>query len=134
MKTGLFEGLEGLERVLDFHLARHGVLASNLANAETPGFKPKDLVFDAELAAAMPEGPTAPVAPAVPGAAQAPVEGTQTGYVEVEKNPTGPDGNGVRLEQAMAEVSANRIRYNTALEIVRRRMALLKYATGGGES
>jgi len=129
MKTGLFEGLDGLERVLDFHLARHGVLASNLANAETPGFRPKELVFSEQLAAA--EGPRGPQAPVVQGAQQ-PVEGTPS-YVEVEKNPTGPDGNGVRLEQAMAEVSANRIRYNTALEIVRRRMALLRYATGGGE-
>ena len=130
MKTGLFEGLDGLERVLDFHLARHGVLASNLANAETPGFRAKDLAFASELAAA--EGPSAPAAPVVPGA-QVAVEGTQAGYVQVDKAPTGADGNGVRLEQAMAEVSANRIRYNTALEIVRRRMALLKYATGGGE-
>ncbi len=131
MKTGLFEGLDGLERMLDFHLARHGVLASNLANAETPGFKPKELVFSEQLAAATAAGPAGPQAPVVPGAQQ-PVEGTPA-YVEVEKNPTGGDGNGVRLEQAMAEVSANRIRYNTALEIVRRRMALLRYATGGGE-
>lgn len=131
MKTGLFEGLDGLEHVLDFHLARHGVLASNLANAETPGFRPKDLVFAEQLAAA--EGPQAPGAPVVAGAQQ-PVESTEVGYVEVEKNPTGPDGNGVRLEQAMAEVSANRIRYNTALELVRRRMALLRYAAGGGDS
>lgn len=128
MKTGLFEGLDGLERLLDFHLARHGVLASNLANAETPGFAPKDLKFSEQLAAAM---PGAPVAPVVPGA-QEPTE-QPAGFVEVEKGPAGPDGNGVRLEQAMAEVSANRIRYSTALELVRRRMALLRYAVGGGE-
>jgi flagellar basal-body rod protein FlgB len=126
MKTGLFDELSGLEHVLDFQLARHSVLAANLANAETPGYKPHDLAFAEELAAATPE------APAVPGAL--PLSPAMPGFVEIEQTPTGPDGNGVRLEQAMASVSANRMRYNTALEIARRRIALLRYAvTGGGE-
>jgi flagellar basal-body rod protein FlgB len=130
MKTGLFDGITDLERVLDFHLARHSVLASNLANAETPGFKARDLQFSDALAAA--QRVEAPESPSVPGASEAQAPRQDPGFVEVEREPSGVDGNGVRLEQAMAEVSANRLRYDTALEIAKRRMALLRYATGEG--
>lgn len=124
MKTELFDGLGGLERVLDFQLARHSVLTANLANAETPGYKPHDLTFAEELSAAKPEAPSVPNA--------LPLNESAAHFVEVETAPTGPDGNGVRLEQAMAEVSANRLRYNTAVEIANRRIALLRYAVSGG--
>lgn len=125
----LFDGISGLERVLDFQLARHGVLASNLANAETPGFRAKDLKFSEALAAMELQGPAAPTVAGAPAAGPAQPD---PGFVEVVRNPTGADGNGVRLEQAMAEVSANRLRYDTALELAKRRMALLRYATGEG--
>jgi len=125
MKTGLFDELHGLERVLDFQLDRHSVLSANLANAETPGYKPHELVFADELALAEPNKPE------VPGAPTTASQSTPS-FVEIEQIPTGPDGNGVRLEQALAAVSANRMRYDTALELMRRRLALLKYAVGGG--
>ena len=38
-----------LERALDVRLARHNVLAGNLANADTPGFVPRDVDFAAAL-------------------------------------------------------------------------------------
>ena len=31
-------------RSLDYHSERHNVLASNVANANTPGFRPKELL------------------------------------------------------------------------------------------
>jgi flagellar basal-body rod protein FlgB len=128
MKVDLFSSLEGLERVLDHQLERHGVLASNLANAETPGFRPRDLVAD-------PPGMTASLpletseARHISGSAD---ESTTSQIVELP--PTRADANGVELERVMAELSANRLRYETALEVVRRRMALLRYAAvdGGG--
>ena len=123
MKTGLFDGFGGLERVLDFQLARHSVLTANLANAETPGYKPRDLAFAEELSAVTPDAPVVPNA--------LPIASTQS-FVEIETAPTGADGNGVQLEQAMAEVSANRLRYDTALEIAHRRISLLRYAVSGG--
>ena len=38
-----------LSRVLDFRSANHKVIAGNLANIDTPGFRPKDLTFDQVL-------------------------------------------------------------------------------------
>src|SRR5689334_18012548 len=39
-----FNAVGALTRSLDFHSQRHNVLASNIANANTPGFKPQELL------------------------------------------------------------------------------------------
>src|SRR5215831_5342873 len=39
----IFETTEHLRVALDYHVARHNVLASNLAHIDTPGYKPIDL-------------------------------------------------------------------------------------------
>ncbi|MBQ7586324.1 MAG: flagellar basal body rod protein FlgB [Desulfovibrionaceae bacterium] len=44
-------GLVG--RVLDMQLQRHNVITGNLANIETPNYKPRELEFEKELQAAM---------------------------------------------------------------------------------
>ncbi len=64
--------LSVLERSLDAHLLRHNVLAGNLANADTPGFVPREVDFEAAMRGAPGTGaPDAPPAPARtdPGAA-----------------------------------------------------------------
>lgn len=51
-----------LERVIQFTSARHGVIANNIANIETPGFRPSDLStndFQASLAEAIANRQTA---------------------------------------------------------------------------
>src|SRR5262249_2187311 len=41
--------LSKVERSLDVRLLRHGVLAGNLANIDTPEYKPKDVDFNAAM-------------------------------------------------------------------------------------
>ena len=41
--------IKTLSRALDFRSANHRVIAGNLANADTPGFRHKELRFDEEL-------------------------------------------------------------------------------------
>jgi flagellar basal-body rod protein FlgB len=127
MNVDLFGSLVPLERVLDFHLSRHNVLAANLANAETPGFTPKDLVFEDSLAAAQELTRTN-------GGHQAgDLLPTGTQLTEVG-TAVGPDQNGVRLEQVMAQITANRLRYETGIELARRKLATLRYAATDGAS
>ena len=38
-----------LSHALDFQSANHNVISGNLANVDTPGFRPKELSFDKEL-------------------------------------------------------------------------------------
>ncbi|MBQ7738088.1 MAG: flagellar basal body rod protein FlgB [Desulfovibrionaceae bacterium] len=50
----LFNSQIGLvERVLDMQLQRQNVITGNLANIETPNYKPRELEFEKELQAAM---------------------------------------------------------------------------------
>ena len=44
--SDLFGKTELLSKTASFYLERTKVIQSNIANADTPGFKPKDLVFE----------------------------------------------------------------------------------------
>ena len=43
--------IEMLSAILDFRSERHKVIASNIANIDTPNYRPKDIVFKEELKA-----------------------------------------------------------------------------------
>ena len=122
MATDLFKSIGGLERLLDYHLERHGLLASNVSNAETPNYRPRDLVFNESLTKAREMSATAP------GHFGQGKESGTNHFVEVEYGPTSVDKNGVRLERAMARLTANKVRYNSSVEVLKRRMAIIKYA------
>ena len=120
----LFGAVDHMTSAMTFHRERHTVLAGNLANIDTPGFRPMDLV--------RPEAATA----------AAPVS-THEGHIAVSSaepvvafddggNLVGADGNAVSLERELAKVDANRVRYGTTTELVSRRLALLRYAAGDG--
>ncbi len=124
----LFANLAALHRSLDYHLARHSLLASNVSNAETPGFRPLDLSFDAYLTRA---GELKVTDPKHLGAA-----GDSRFDAAIFEDPTGTpgnDGNAVSLEREMAKISANSIRYRAGAEMLGRRMAMLKYAATDGQ-
>lgn len=108
MAVKLFdETIDGLKRVLDLRLRRHEVIATNVANAETPGYKAKDLAFDRALADAFSEQPSS-----VAEAASAPV-------VEDHAAPMKPDGNSVDLDLQMMKMAANANDYQVAARILR---------------
>src|SRR5258708_40037401 len=48
--------LKTLEQALDVRLVEQNVLAANVANVDTPGYKPKELDFSAAMAAARASG------------------------------------------------------------------------------
>nr|AYC80776.1 flagellar basal-body rod protein FlgB [uncultured bacterium] len=53
MPTPLIDPIfDGLARALDVHNRRHDVLATNLANVETPGFRAQEVDFRSALARA----------------------------------------------------------------------------------
>lgn len=116
--AGLFDSVGALQGALSFHRARQMVLAGNLANVDTPGYKPLDL-----------ERVDAREISGTRGS-----DSTRADYRVFEDSSglQGPDGNAVNLERELAKVDANRVRYNTASALVSRRIALLKYAASDG--
>lgn len=125
-----------LKTKMQWHQARQQVLAQNVANADTPGYRPKDLSpigFERHLSAIGLD----PVAPARTNAAH--IQGTamqRSGGVFARGDGTGwevtPGGNAVVLEEQMIKVSANQFDYQMASTLYARSLGLLRTAMGRG--
>lgn len=124
----LFDAIGPGARALDYHLRRHNVLSSNVVNADTPGFRPLELVR--ELPGASSSLPLAATSEGHRGA-QTTHEGA--GGVEVERViQPGGDGNAVSLEREMAKVAANDLRYQSLTKAIRHHLGMLRYAANDG--
>jgi flagellar basal-body rod protein FlgB len=125
--------LETLQRSLDARMLRHDVLAGNLANANTPGFVPRDVDFAAAMARAPGAAPDAPTASGdIPLAAAGTKVGAGSPVVAVRGAEAGLDGNGVDVDRTLAAVAENAIQYGAAARAVQKKLALLRYAASDG--
>jgi flagellar basal-body rod protein FlgB len=122
----LFDTVDRLGGALEFHRERHSILASNVANVDTPGFKPFDL--------AAPPAPDDPSSLATTDARHIGAGGGDSSDSRLFSDPgeAGPDGNAVELERELSKIDANRVRYGACAELVTRKFALLRYASGDG--
>jgi len=129
--AGLFAGVEALNRSLDYHLQRHNVLAGNIANVDTPGFRPKEIVRTADPAPAGAEVLAATNERHISGGGRG---GALADLLVVEDRtaPAGADGNSVSLERESSKIAANDLRYEGAVRVVARQLALLRYAASDG--
>ena len=119
--------LQLLERSLDTRLERHNVLSSNLANADTPGFVPRDVDFAAAMRAAAqeigagdegqtPRAPTPTLVGASAGAA------------------AGIDGNKVDADRTLVSLAENGLQYGASAKVAAKKLAILRYVASDGNS
>jgi flagellar basal-body rod protein FlgB len=117
--------VDTLQAAMTYHRERHTVLAGNVANLDTPGFRPADLqrrtAEDPGGMAVTHEGHLSP-----PATTDLVTSFDDGGALQ------GSDGNAVSLERELSKIDANRARYATAAELTSRRLALLRYAAGDG--
>jgi flagellar basal-body rod protein FlgB len=98
---------------LEVRSQRMGVLASNIANASTPGFKARDIDFQAALASVENDGSTnAATKYRIP---------TQTSM----------DGNTVELSQEQTAFAENAVQYQTTLSFLNGRIGQITRALKG---
>lgn len=127
--------LSALRTKMQWHQERQRVLAENVSNANTPNYRPNDLVepkFDkrgssvaggAMGSLAMARTSTSHMA--VSGAGQSfRGDGGKSGFL------TKPAGNAVNLEDQMMKVAANQMDYAAATSLYTRSLGLLKTAIG----
>ncbi|MGH9809630.1 MAG: flagellar basal body rod protein FlgB [Terriglobia bacterium] len=122
--------LAALRTRMQWHQERQRVLAENVANSDTPNFKPRDLVepkFDASGFSV--GGPLAMVRTSAGHIAPsgAPDSFDQNRKVGFE---TRPAGNAVNLEDEMLKVSNNQMDYAAVTSLYSRSLHLLKTAIG----
>jgi flagellar basal-body rod protein FlgB len=115
----MFENVFGIhEQALLVHGQRLGVLAANLANADTPGYKARDVDFGAVLAQAH-------------GETQMPLQVMHVAHITFDtgdaplgelkyRNPyqASLDGNTVEMPVEQAAFSENNVRYQASLNFI----------------
>jgi len=124
-------GLAALRTKMQWHQERQRVLAENVANSDTPNFKPRDLVdpkidltgANASVGGTLPMMRTSGVNISPTGAPDS-FESTKGGFE------TRPAGNSVNLEDEMLKVSANQMDYAAVTSLYTSRLHLLKVAIG----
>ncbi|MBN2687736.1 MAG: flagellar basal body rod protein FlgB [Deltaproteobacteria bacterium] len=113
----LFDKAIGLlSTMLDYRAKRHKVIASNIANIDTPHYTAKDLVFDRELDAAVKGNETLSMArndkrhlcrDAIPA------KGADLHVVD--------SGKRVNIDQEMGKLAENHLMYNMTAELLARK-------------
>jgi flagellar basal-body rod protein FlgB len=127
MKT-LFGTVDALETAMTFHRERQTVLAGNVANVDTPGYRPMDI----ERVSAGETGSLALTQTEAGHLSAGGSTGATTSFDDSGKSASA-DGNYVNLERELAKMDANRVRYAASSELVSRRLAMLRYAAGDGQ-
>jgi flagellar basal-body rod protein FlgB len=101
-----------LDRYMTLVSVRQKLVASNVANADTPGYKTQDIDFESELqnAAAVPS----PMVNTVPG-------------LRVKN-----DGNNVDLDREARLLAENALRFSVASNLLRTQLKTVRMAIEGG--
>ena len=103
-----------LERYLDLLSLRQKLVASNIANADTPGYKTRDIDFQHEFASLIRGG-----APNV----------TEVAGLEVKH-----DGNNVSVDREARLLAENALRFNAASNLLRTEIRAVRSAIQEGRN
>jgi flagellar basal-body rod protein FlgB len=131
MLSGLFDStnIPVLGEVLNFAQARHGVLAGNIANVNTPGYRTRDLsegAFQQRLKDAISQARSGqPLSPGLASSQEGdPIRGVRASLENILYH----DDTNIDLEKQVAEISKNQLLHNFALTVLTDQFALLESA------
>jgi flagellar basal-body rod protein FlgB len=97
-----------LERYMDLLSARQKLVVSNIANADTPGYKTRDIDFQGEFRNA--------------------INASQPQPAEVSGLKTKNDGNNVNIDRESRLLAENDLRFGIASNLLRSRLKTLRSA------
>ena len=117
MHSALTGSTETLARYMDLLSTRQKLVASNLANADTPGYRTQDIDFQFEFMSALHTG-TAATDPAI-------IE-PQGLYVK-------PDGNNVNVDRESRLLAEDTIRFNLVSTLARGDLDAVRKAISEGK-
>jgi flagellar basal-body rod protein FlgB len=110
----MLDGVTGqLERYMDLLVARQKLVASNVANADTPGYQTLDVDFQSELSDAASGAPRA---------------------IEVQGLRLKNDGNNVSVDREARLLAENALRFQVASSLMRTQIQLVRSAIEEGKS
>ncbi|MCK5071754.1 MAG: flagellar basal body rod protein FlgB [Desulfocapsa sp.] len=124
-----------LQKVLDLRSKNQSVIATNIANADTPGYSRKVFQFEDQLKQAVTAKSNSLVTTHPKHISTSPTNiDSVTGVVHEIKDTTGlGDENSVNLDQEMIALSENEILYETAAQLLKKKLTLLSYVVKEGQ-
>ncbi len=142
---GLFNTtIDLLGKNIDLRTRSQNLITSNLANAETPGYTPKNLEFEQQLQSAVKKSSGRSVqlsgSGALTNAAHIPLRGGSTEQIgqvngrviETPAKTPGRDGNSVELENEMSRMMQNQVLFNASVQLLSKKFEGLRTALREG--
>ncbi len=120
----MWDKIDSLAQTASFYLERTKVIQSNIANADTPGYTAKDLVFEEELERTL----------ALKKEYPKHIEPTEHRgkFKEIElPNIRGYDDNRVDIQEELAKLAESSIMYKSLAENLKKEFAKLKLVISG---
>lgn len=119
-----------LRERMQWQQARQKVLAENVSNVDTPGFRPRDLTAFQPAASG-----AASVRPSVAVERTDPMHLAASGAGRQDDKParrfeTRPSGNAVNLDDEMLKIAENQSQYQLATSLYQKSLAMLRVAAG----
>ncbi len=129
---------QALKTKMSWHQSRQGVLAANIANADTPEYRSQDLK-QVDFRAHLKSGSSS-IATAATSSKhlRVNIDGGQGGEafkkVDTRSFEVTPDGNSVVLEEQMMKVTQNQMDFQAAATLYSRGLGLIRTAISRGGS
>ena len=117
--TAIASQFDLLAKLTDVTQLRHRVLAQNVANVNTPGYRRLDVRFEDTLSEQLASRPDAPV------------NELRSEVVEDQITPTRLDGNNVEIDMEMMRLNKNTLLGNTYLQLLTTKLGMMKRAVSG---
>ncbi len=114
--------LRSLESFIRLTLKRHGVIASNIANVETPGYRARDLRFRVQL-----EDEMLKLKVTDPKHIR-PAEINTSALVEVAEDRAWKDLNNVELDREVTKMVENSILFQAGINLLSSKIRMFKNA------
>ena len=125
-----------MEESLTQRVRRQNVIAGNIANSETPGYRSYGYDFERQLQDSVDRGQHMLMKTTDERHIRSPGV-SMDGHIKADMyvKPTesiGNDGNSVDRDKEMSDMLSNQILYRATIEALNRRLGLLKYGINGG--
>lgn len=128
-----------LGKSIDLRAKNQNLIASNIANAETPNFVPKTLAFEQELQGAIKNRQSVQQSSSAPNPRHIPIKGggftlqsVSGKVIETPAKTPGKDGNAVELEDEMSKMAENQVMFNASVQMLSKQFEGLRTAIKGG--
>ncbi|MGA3173660.1 MAG: flagellar basal body rod protein FlgB [Syntrophorhabdales bacterium] len=105
-----------IEKALDVRAFYQRILATNIANVETPGYKEKEVDFKTELAR---------LTKGRPGNIGVSEKSAEEGAASI-------DGNTVDIENQIVKMTENTLMFNSLVQMINKKFYMIRYAINEG--